>query len=366
MKKIFGLFVFIGLFVIQTNPIFAWSSDPNEPNPITVVPNFNILQAVGFENVYTDGDLLLIVRYVLHEDEPSNTLNWCLITESSCTSTPVKADKFTITKDEFTGKTPISLQWKSLVNSQDTLIIDEPLNRISYSLDKIYVKNQSLYTIQYGDINSELCLQPNHDIFLTNPSGDCRSIIWKGSFNASDNNSKEPLINHVKGELMLLNEELNHPEYYFVSNNGFLTYESNEYVKMAVGNEKLLFQDEYEVGSKAITTGTPTGYQTGETELALQSEYNTSVLKSSVDGVMKYNFNISGDWFWHFMFFFFGLVGAGFFFMRTANGFLSMFSGISIYMISIFVVPSNIAIILSVLALGSVVATGVILRRLGV
>lgn len=369
MKKTFGMMVIMGLFLIQTNPIFAWSSDPTDSNAITVVPDFDILQAVGFENVYQSGDLLLITRFVLHEDEPSNTLNWCLITESDCTSTPIKADKFTITKDEFTGKFPISLQWKSTINSQDTLIIDEPLNRISYSLDKIYISNQSLYPVNYGDTNSQLCIQPNHDVFLTQPSSDCRTIIWKGSFNAGEgdyNSTKQPLVDHIFTELLNLNEEYNHPENYFVSTSGKIKNEGEEFVSMAVGNYELIFKDFFEISTKDVTTGTPTPFETSALESTLQGEYNSSTLKSSVEGVMKYHFNIGGSWFWHFMFFFFGIIGAGFFFLKTGNGFLSLFSGISIYMISIFVVPSNIAIILSILALGSLVATGVVLRRLGV
>ena len=354
---------------MQTTPVFAWSSDPNEPNAITTIPNFDILQAVGFENVYAEGDLLLITRFVLHEDKPSNTLNWCVITESDCTSTPIKADKFTITKDEFTDKLPISLQWKSTVNNQSTLIIDEPLNRISYGLDKIYISNQNLYPVSYGDSNSELCLQPNHNIFLTQPAPDCRTIIWKGSFNAGEgdyNSSKQPLVDHIFNELLNLTNEFNHPENYFITNSGKITYEGIEFVNMAVGNDELIFKEYYAISVSQVTTGTPTPYEVSALESTLQGEYNESTLKSSVEGVMKYHFNIGGSWFWHFMFFFFGMVGAGFFFLRTGNGFLSLFSGISIYMISIFVVPSNIAIILSILALGSLVATGVVLRRLGV
>tara|TARA_Y100000814_G_scaffold292396_1_gene270910 strand:+ start:426 stop:1535 length:1110 start_codon:yes stop_codon:yes gene_type:complete len=369
MKRILSTIALTGLFLIQTNPVFAWSSDPNDPNAITVVPNFEILQAVGFENVYQENDLLLITRFNLYEDEPSNTNNWCLITESDCTSTPIKADKLTITADEFTDKFPISLQWKSTVNNQSTLMIDEPLNRISYAMDKIYISNQSLYPVTYGDPNSELCLQPNHDIFLTLPNGDCRNIIWKGSFDVGTgdyNSSKQPLVNHVIDELLNLTEELNHPENYFITSNGKITYEGIDFVKMAVGNDELIFKDFYSISVSDVTTGTPQPYSSSALETTLQGEYNSSTLKSSVDGVMKYHFNISGSWFWHFMFLFFGFISAGFFFLRTGNGFLSLFSGISIYMISIFVVPSNIAIILSILALGSLIATGVVLRRLGV
>jgi len=369
MRKIFGIMLVLGLFIVQTTPIFAWSSDPNEPNAITVVPEFHILQAVGFENVYKDGDLLLITRFVLNEDKPSNNHNWCLITESDCTSTPIKADKFTITQDEFTNKLPISVQWKSTVNNQSTLIIDEPLNRISYGLDKIYISNQNLYPVSYGDASSELCLQPNHDIFLTQPGADCRTIIWKGSFNAGDgdyNTSKQPLVDHIFTELLNLTNEYNYREDYFITDSGKITYEGIEFVSMAVGNDELIFKEYYEISVTQVTDGTPTPYETSALETTLQGEYNDSTLKSSVEGVMKYNFNIGGSWFWHFMFFFFGIVGAGFFFLKTGNGFLSLFSGISIYMISIFVVPSNIAIILSILAMGSLVATGVVLRRLGV
>ena len=103
LKKLFQI---IGLSILSI-PLISWTSDPTDPNAITSIPYFEIKEAVSFQDVHHSGDILFIARINLDEDgtfllnnsPQTASQNFCNLTSSDCSTTPIKASNLTLEKD---------------------------------------------------------------------------------------------------------------------------------------------------------------------------------------------------------------------------------------------------------------------------
>ena len=377
LKKLFQI---IGLSILSI-PLISWTSDPTDPNAITSIPYFEIKEAVSFQDVHHSGDILFIARINLDEDgtfllnnsPQTASQNFCNLTSSDCSTTPIKASNLTLEKDLYSQLHPLEVRYVECATSTNcqnspnsqTVVITGIVKRIDHSLISLYKSSQSLSGISYGNPNSYLCLTPNPSVFSANQEK-CLQVIQQGTIS----NIGSFLLNSIR----TLEEDLELEEYKLVNSSNKITHEGRDFVELAIphfskiskkittasGDTILQFQV-----TQAITEETSPS-SVGNLYTQLDSEYQATQLDENVNYLMDYTFGLSsGSFFWQFVFLIFSTITLFFFFYITRNGFFSVFSFIAVYSLSIFVVPSNLNIMLSIIALSSLFVGSWLVRRMG-
>ncbi len=362
-------------------PLVSWTSDPSDSNAITSIPYFEIKEAVSFQNVHHSGDILFIAKINLDEDgtfllngtPQTATDNFCKLTSSDCTTTPIKATSFNVEKDLYSQQHPLEIRYvecSSSTNCQNnsstqTIMISGVVKRIDHSLISLYKSSQSLSGISYGNPNSYLCLTPNPSVFSAN-SEKCIQVIQQGTLS----NLGGFLVDRIR----TLEDDLELNEYTLVNSSNKITHEGKTFVELAVphfskisksivsasGDTILQFQVINSI-NETQSSLTSTGLKA-----QLDSDYQATKLDENVNYLMSYTFGLdSGNMFWQTLFLLFAIMTLFFFFYITRNGFFSIFSAIAVFSLSIFVVPSNLYIILSTLALCSLFVGSWLVKRMG-
>ena len=186
-SSIFSLFALGLIFGGFLNPgsnktLNAWESTTYNQGP----PEFEILSAYAFQNIYKNGDIVFLSRIHLQQDKKKmatnhpayNLYSWCdlLIDTSGCNSTPVNpTSPDRIDVDEITGKVPITFDLKE----NGAIIKTEPfIPRINYGFVGIYIENIILARDLSGKSilhQSEVFNQEDPKDISRNPLNSCLS-----------------------------------------------------------------------------------------------------------------------------------------------------------------------------------------------
>jgi len=371
-------FLMMGITIVSL-PFVSWTSDINEPSAITSIPYFEILEAVSFQNIHQSGDILFVAKINLDEDgnyiynnvnyNPSQ--NFCQLTSSDCSTTPIVASSLSIEKDLFTQQHPLNFNYVECSGSGNcqnssttqTVMISSIVKRIDHSLISLYKSSQTISGINYGNTTGYLCLSPNAVVFPSN-SEKCLQIEPRGSLSG--------LSSYLVSSIRDLQTDLELDQYTLINSNSKITNLGMDYVNLAVPSFSQIASTpsmqilEFQVqssGENYDPLATPIPLELAD---SLLTEYNATKLDENVTYLMGYTFGIdSGSYFWQFFFILISISSVFFFFFITRNGFFSLFSGIMAYSLSIFVIPTNLPIIFSGIALASLLMGSWLVKRMG-
>ncbi len=363
---------------IMALPFVSWTSDINDSSSITSIPYFEILEAVSFQNIHQEGDLLFIAKinldedgqYVLNNTNYNTSQNFCNLTSSDCSTTPIVASSLSLEKDLFTQQHPLNINYVECSGSgncqnssgNQTVMISSIVKRIDYSLISLYKSSQTISGINYGDTSGYLCLSPNATVFPSN-SEKCLQIEPLGSLSGLSSY----LVTSVRG----LQTDLELDQYTLINSNSKITNLGVEYVNLAVPSfSQIASKSEMQILEFQMKSFNDSNEDYTEKGLALtqslQDEYEATKLDENVTYLMGYTFGIdSGSYFWQFFFIILSVCSVFFFFFITRNGFFSLFSGVMAYSLSIFVIPTNVPIMFSGIALASLLMGSWLVKRMG-
>ncbi len=357
MKKII-LPALLLFFFIPSTPILAWES-----TTITSPPPFQILSAQGYQNIFSNGDVLIISRFHLDQDETGN--DWCdmLLNTQGCASTPVNpAAPEQIDADSITGFSPMLYELYTGTGVNKILqkqTIDVP--RINRGLIGFYISDGSGSGVPYGGIGTHACLQPNQSIWpaasTSSVGNGCLNIIWSGT--------KSNLVTDLKIEIQSLEDELVLPKYELLSSANLITYRGSKFVDEAVPLLTRTIGEAFVIGGNRAIEATPVpSTSTLALQSSLNTEYSASPMSTHVNSVATDYFGVSGRVFTVILTTAAAFLIAGVMFVKTGNGSLSFISAMSIFSISIFFNGISIGVLFTTLALGSLIAAGFFLRKM--
>ncbi|MAT62563.1 MAG: hypothetical protein CL881_02055 [Dehalococcoidia bacterium] len=356
MKKFLPL-TLLSLFLLSSSPIFAWES-----TTITAPPPYELLSARGYQDIFSTGDVLIVSRFHLTQDETST--DWCdlLKDTTGCASTPVNPNNpESLDVDSITGYSPMLYELYTGIGVNRILqkqTADIP--RINRGLIGFYISDGSASGVPYGGLNTQICLQANKSIWsnaaTSSVGSGCRNMVWSGG--------KEQLINDLKTQVSLLEDELVLPKYTLLSEARLITYSGSKFVDEAVPLLSRTIGEAFSIGGgRAITEipPTPTGLAL---QASLDTEYQASPMSTHVDTVASDYFGISGRVFITIITMFLALLAGGVMYTKTGNGSLSFISMMSIATVSVFFNGVSVGVLFTMLAIGSLVAAGFFLRKM--
>ena len=357
MKKLLSLSL-ISLFFLSSTPLLAWES-----TTITAPPPYELLSARGYNDIFSTGDVLIISRFHLSQDE--TTADWCdlLRDTSGCASSPVNPlNPETLDSDSITGLSPMLYELYTGTGSNRILqkqTADIP--RINRGLIGFYIADGSGSGVPYGGVNTQVCLQANQTIWTNaNPTSStgngCRNMIWSGS--------KAELINDLKTQVSTLENELVLPKYTLLSDSRLITYLGSKYVDEAVPLLSRTIGDAFVIGGERVIQATPISGGTLALQDSLNTEYAAAPLSNHVEIVATDYFGVSGRVFMLIITMAAAFLAAGIMFTKTGNGSLSFITLMSMMSISVFFNGVSVGVLFTVLALGSLVAAGFFLRKM--
>ncbi len=359
MKTLLSLSL-ISLFFISSTPLLAWES-----TTVTAPPPYELLSARGYQNIFSTGDVLIVSRFHLTQDE--TTTDWCdlLRDTAGCASTPVNPlNPETLDIDAVTGLSPMLYElYTGTGNNRILQKQTADIPRINRGLIGFYIADGSGSGVPYGGSNTQVCLQANQSIWsstIVNPvsttGNGCRNMIWSGS--------KAELINDLKTQVFQLENELVLPKYTLLSDARLITYLGSKYVDEAVPLLSRTIGDAFVIGGERVIQATPISGGTLALQDSLNTEYLASPMSANVEIVATNYFGISGRIFMTILTMVAAFVAAGIMFTKTGNGSLSFITLMSIFSVSVFFNGVSIGVLFTVLALGSLVAAGFFLRKM--
>ena len=359
MKKLLSI-TFISLFFLSSAPLLAWDS-----TIITTPPSYELLTARGYQNIFSEGDILIISRFNLEQDDSSG--DWCdlLRDTAGCASSPVNPENpETLDTDSVTGLSPMLYELYTGTGSNRILqkqTADIP--RISRGLIGFYISDGSGSGVPFNNPETQICLQANQTIWsnpVVNPTSTvgngCANMIWVGS--------KLQLINDLKSQIRTLEIELVMPRYTLISEANLITYLGSKYVDEAVPLLSRTIGDAFVIGGERVITATPISGGTLALQDSLTTEYLASPMGANVEVVASDYFGVSGRVFMTILTMSAAFVASGIMFAKTGNGSLSFITLMTISSVSVFFNGISIGVLFTVLALGSLIAAGFFLRKM--
>ncbi len=363
---------------IMCIPFISWTSDINDSSSITSIPFFEILEAVSFQDIHQNGDILFIAKinldedgqYILNNTNYNTSQNFCELTSSDCSTTPIIASSLSLEKDLFTQEHPLNINYVECsgsgncqnTSSTQTVMISSVVKRIDYSLISLYKSSQTISGINYGASLGYMCLSPNESVFPSN-SEKCLQIEPRGSLSGLSSY----LIDSVKD----LQNDLEFDQYTLINSNNKITNLGMDYVNLAVPSfSQIASKPEMQILEFQMKSFDDSDEDYNSNVLALQKslddEYKATKLDENITYLMGYTFGIdSGSYFWQFFFLLISIITVFFFFFITRNGFYALFSGVMAYSLSIFVIPTNLPIMFSAIALASLLMGSWLVKRMG-
>ena len=352
--------IFIG-FVSpgQSKQINAWEST----NFLNGPPEFKLLSAYGFQNIYTNGDILFLSRIFLQQDADKSpathptyqNLDWCdlLVDNSGCSSTPVNpTSPDRIDLDEITSQVPLTF---NLLENGQVMKIESYIPRINYGFVGIYLENASISGFTITN-NVSLCLQPNVNVWSTNTAPDCKTIT------VLDGRSimKETLLD----EVALLERELKLSKFTLINQGNLITYTGNKYVDEGAPLISRVIGGIFETGLDRIVDSTPvpTGTKT-DLGTSIQNDYTTSGLKKDIDDVARFNFGVDGSTLLILIFGFFALMGAIASYFYTRSGQLSFIIFGSVMLIGFWTGTPSVGVLFVAITIMALFSTAYVLRK---
>lgn len=359
MRKLLSLSL-ISLFFLSSTPLLAWDS-----TVITAPPDYELLSARGYNDIFATGDVLIISRYHLNQDDSSG--DWCdlLRDTAGCASSPVNPlNPETLDSDTTTGLSPMLYElYTGTGNNRILQKQTADIPRINRGLIGFYIADGSGSGVPYAGSNTQVCLQANTTIWsstVVNPvsstGNGCRNMIWSGS--------KAELINDLKTQVSTLENELVLPKYTLISDARLITYLGSKYVDEAVPLLSRTIGDAFVIGGERVITATPISGGTLALQDSLNTEYAASPLSTHVDTVATNYFGVSGRVFMIIITMAVAFLASGIMFTKTGNGSLSFITLMTMMSISVFFNGVSVGVLFTVLALGSLIAAGFFLRKM--
>tara|TARA_Y100000593_G_scaffold45626_2_gene86727 strand:- start:1646 stop:2854 length:1209 start_codon:yes stop_codon:yes gene_type:complete len=361
MFSLFALGLIFGGFLNpgSNKTLNAWESTTYNQGP----PEFEILSAYAFQNIYKNGDIVFLSRIHLEQDKTKmatthpayNLYSWCdlLIDTSGCNSTPVNpTSPDRIDVDETTGKVPLTFDLKE----NNLLTKSEPfIPRINYGFVGIYIENTSTANFDINN-NVTLCLSPNTQVWNINNSPDCKNItIYDGR-----DIMKEILLDEVE----LLQNNLKLPKYTLINQAKKITYEGNIYVDEGVPIISKILGGIFETGLDTIVNSTPVPTGTDSAlGTSILNEYTSTGLKADIDNTANYYFGVDGKILLIVIFGFFALLGAITSFIYTQNGQMSFIIFSSIMLIGFWTGTPSVGVLFVAITVMALFTTAYILRK---
>ena len=339
------------------SPTGGWSSDPNcsvdggvagvdcyiaSPPSLSGSGIMGMIEANGFENVFTYGDVLVIMRYRLpikdlpllnnpanapvswgstycdfledntncHIVPPAPTFAQSIAMAGGITTVGARVSdygkpsiKYGYCRDTRTG-----LSWDDCwdTTTSDVLFSFNPsifLPRVGYGLVSLYAETQNSVSILFGDqtgigsiitSGGRVCVYPNKDVWasVSSSSGSCQTVNWHSEQN-SPSSSSDPLVHDKFREVVLdqvkeLENDLNLGNNVITTPNDKITVLGSTYVGEGIPRANEVLSPIYEIGTQKAITEAHITSSALPLQNTIDTNYANTELKTTFDTVSQF------------------------------------------------------------------------------